>query len=100
MSAERWRCDACQWEGVEDQLLRARNPFDPNDEVHGCPACKSVDLFVRLCDEPGCKLEASCGWPSYSKGYRMTCHGCMIRGREAADNAPSGWVPSPFLGDA
>lgn len=32
------------------------------------------DDFPTVCDEPGCFNAASCGWPSATGNYRITCH--------------------------
>ena len=74
----RWRCEECGTVTPEPLLLKAPNPFNPSDVIVGCPRCKSVDQFERLCDEPGCTRNVSCGWPTGDEsdswgGYRMTC---------------------------
>jgi hypothetical protein len=69
---KRWKCDGCDEESAEADILRAPSPFDPADELSGCPHCKAIDQWVLMCDVPGCKREASCGWPS-GDGYRNTC---------------------------
>ena len=38
----RWRCPACMNTFNADKLLRGRNPFDQEQEVIGCPNCKTV----------------------------------------------------------
>jgi hypothetical protein len=68
----RYECADCGLMCNEDELLTAENPFDPADTVTGCPECKSVESFVRLCDVAGCMRHTSCGWPS-TTGYRHTC---------------------------
>lgn len=71
----RFKCTDCEvWAGDVAEMLVARNPFDPMDEIRGCPHCKSVEQFVNMCDEAGCSREASCGWPTAEGGYRRTCH--------------------------
>ena len=94
MSGNRWRCNECGWHGFSEQLLEAPNPFDPDGcaPVLGCPTCKSINEFTNVCDEPGCKRDAGCGWPSYSQGYRRTCFEHMTAGEKAGDAAPSGWT--------
>jgi hypothetical protein len=73
----RWRCTECDTVVADSELLKAKNPFAPNDieELYGCPKCLSVmgttDL-LKLCDEPGCNLLATCGFP-VDDGYRRTC---------------------------
>lgn len=70
----RWRCADCQHFCWLDELLVAPNPFDQAESITGCPKCKAVNEAVNACDEPGCMLDASCGWPSAGGGYRRTCH--------------------------
>lgn len=71
----------CGWRGTTDQLLRAPNPFDPDDEMTACPSCRDVGSTEALCDEPGCREHATCGWQSPT-GYRWTC-GNHMRPKEA-----------------
>ena len=69
----RWRCTECDHcMNEESELLSAPNPFDAANEVYGCPACKEVNCFTNICDEPGCNDDASCGFPTET-GYRHTC---------------------------
>jgi hypothetical protein len=67
-------CDGrhCDWHGTSDEVLRAKNPFDTEEEIWGCPKCKSIDSLYLACDEPGCWKMVSCGTPTPS-GYRSTC---------------------------
>ena len=62
----------CNWHGTSDEVLRAPHPFEPGEEVWGCPKCKSIDSLYLACDEPGCWETASCGTPTPA-GYRSTC---------------------------
>lgn len=42
-----------------------------------CPECKAInDTVAVCCDVPGCKDDASCGWPAPNgQGfYRTTCY--------------------------
>ena len=66
------KCQECAYICNTSDILRAPNPFDKDDNVSGCPECKSVDSFVRVCDEPGCNREVACGTPTPA-GYRQTC---------------------------
>lgn len=68
----RWMCQSCDWHGGDDELLRAPSPFDPADEIIGCPKCKAVEDVANACDEPGCGEPASCGFQDPG-GYRRTC---------------------------
>jgi hypothetical protein len=74
MSADRWMCQSCDWIGGGAELLRAPNPFDPEENISGCPKCKAVEDIVSACDEPGCRREGSSGWPDGDGGYRRTCY--------------------------
>lgn len=65
-------CSGCGHHCTVELLLRAQHPFDPDDFVEGCPECLSVDHFEIVCDEPGCRQVASCGFPTRN-GYRNTC---------------------------
>jgi len=67
-----YRCTTCNKIAEDSDLLRANNPFDHTQIIHGCPYCKSVESFTLLCDEPGCENEVCGGWPS-DTGYRVTC---------------------------
>ena len=67
-----YMCESCGWRGAMDDILRAPSPFDPEDELVGCPQCKIVEKLHMTCDEPGCTLPVSCGWLS-PNGYRLTC---------------------------
>ena len=68
----RWMCQSCDWAGIDGEVLRAPNPFDPSGVIGGCPKCKAVDDFVPGCDALGCDMVATCGYPS-PDGYRRTC---------------------------
>jgi hypothetical protein len=75
MNADRlWQCE-CGAYFSESALLKAQNPYDPEDELRFCPECKDVigDPLRPICDEPGCTATVSGGGPSPS-GYRWTCH--------------------------
>jgi hypothetical protein len=65
-------CLECRWHGLGWNVLKAPNPFDPEDEILGCPKCKEVNSMVAACDEFDCWEEGSCGTPTL-KGYRWTC---------------------------
>lgn len=63
----------CNWIGREVELLKAPNPFDPEETLTGCPLCRGVNTMLDCCDEPECFEYASCGTPTPT-GYRRTCH--------------------------
>lgn len=70
--AKRWMCEECERIFEDSELLIAPNPFNPEAEIVGCPFCKSVDQFSEICDEPGCNMVTTCGFPT-PIGYRRTC---------------------------
>ena len=70
---DRWLCQSCDWIGDAAELLWAPSPFDPEQQLCGCPKCKAVDDVVEACDEPGCNRASSCGFPTSLGKYRRTC---------------------------
>lgn len=62
----------CGWFGKDEDVLIAKNPFDPDDFVTGCPLCKQINTITYACDEEGCWADATCGTPT-AAGYRRTC---------------------------
>jgi hypothetical protein len=84
----RWLCNVCGWIGDDAELLRAPNPFNPKDEVCGCPKCRAVNDLANACGTPGCVREASCGFP-VPGGYRRTCYE-HLPANAAPDQADSG----------
>lgn len=73
MTIKRWECEICNLISTTDELLRAPSPFDPEDELIGCPGCKSAGGFTGLCEIETCKRAASCGGPASDGVYRQTC---------------------------
>jgi len=65
-------CEECGWHGADTEVLQAPNPFNPEEQISGCPHCHSVETLVRACDEPGCWEPAACGTPVLNE-YRYTC---------------------------
>lgn len=51
----RYHCGECGALVTETELLHAPNPFDPGDTITGCPHCRLVPTFDRLCDHGGCR---------------------------------------------
>lgn len=68
------RCYGCGKQSTSEQLLHAPNPFDPEQELSGCPHCYGIDRMQMICDEPGCQNLGTCGTPTTGGGYRWTCH--------------------------
>jgi hypothetical protein len=66
-------CDICRMNLKQSALLVAKNPFENDSDVFGCPNCRSIDNFTVACDEPDCWLPVTQGRPT-SNGYRRTCH--------------------------
>lgn len=71
--ARRWRCDDCYESFDESEFLRAPSPFDPEDEITGCPRCKSTDDFTPLCDHGSCTRQGSGGYPMANGSYVLRC---------------------------
>jgi hypothetical protein len=70
-----FRCDDCDHVMLETEILRASVPHPKGDRLiflNQCPECGECQNFTNMCDEPGCKSTADCGWPSEG-GYRRTC---------------------------
>ena len=71
-----FRCDQCRHIMPEDDVLMPKLPAHPKtgieEVVSQCPQCGCVEEFTNICDEPGCKREAGCGFPT-ENGYRRTC---------------------------
>jgi len=63
MASDRAVCRECGWMGRNAQMLTAPNPFNAEDEVNGCPNCKSVSCLLVACQVDGCRKEASVGFP-------------------------------------
>lgn len=80
-----WRCECCSVVSADTGLLRAPSPFDPDDELVGCPSCKQTEGFIELCEIDGCLKGATCGGPGEDGIYRRTCgnHAYWLRNRPA-----------------
>jgi hypothetical protein len=69
----KWSCLECFWRGMDNELLVAPSPFDPDDTLlYACPECKDICNLRQACDYPGCWSEATCGWYD-GQEYRQTC---------------------------
>ena len=59
------RCNVCKSESAWSDILRAPNPFGPEEEfgydveVTGCPRCHALDKFQNLCEVGGCAYDAA-----------------------------------------
>ena len=67
---EKWICLECRAIIPHKELVEGFDPW--GDRLYFCPECHSNDI-TSACDEPGCKEEGSCGFPTEDKGYRRTC---------------------------
>ena len=75
MSELRWRCNECNVDLRESQIIAFPDPEDSQNFWSICPNCRCAEGFTRLCDEPGCAREASCGTPvKDERRYVNTCH--------------------------
>lgn len=69
-----YRCEECNTVYPASKQLVAPNPWDADaPALRGCPVCYAADSHRRVCDEPKCTAEVSCGWLTPSGGCRMTC---------------------------
>jgi hypothetical protein len=67
-----WKCTECDTVWQDDKLLTAKNPFEEDGILVGCPSCKSINSFVLCCDEDGCTTAATIGFMQKDE-YRCTC---------------------------
>jgi hypothetical protein len=65
-------CDTCGWRGTDEDILTSHNPFEPDEEIDGCPKCHCIDTLLTVCDAPGCVNTLYKGWP-YQDGYSTKC---------------------------
>lgn len=71
-----WKCKVCGDIIKAKDMLKAANPFDPDDEILGCPSCKTASgdgEWMELCEREGCGKEATCGTPLKGGGYLRAC---------------------------
>lgn len=87
MSSDKLLCE-CSWRGTQKEVLRAPNPFDPDDELWGCPRCRTPGGMRVACDEPECWNEVCCGTPTPT-GYRQTCSKHRPKDKEPLPAPPS-----------
>ena len=66
-------CKDCDSIVSESGVLRAESPFNPEDELTGCPTCKAADQFRLACAASGCTFEVSMGMRHEDGVYRSTC---------------------------
>ena len=50
----KWTCEECGKECADGQVLRAPNPFKPDEEISGCPNCLEVESLAAACCVDGC----------------------------------------------
>ena len=70
-----FECDYCGHVMKEADVLMTKVPRPKGGDpavISQCPECGELACFTNVCDEPGCKAEATCGWPT-DNGYRRTC---------------------------
>lgn len=82
-----FRCDLCNKDSYQKDILRAVSPFDPDDEITGCPHCKAAvgdGEWIEICDIEGCGKPATCGTPLKGGGY---LRGCFKHYQEANGDA-------------
>ena len=47
-------CKSCGWKGMWLDILRSPHPWDEDDILVGCPACKDVNTVYEVCGVGGC----------------------------------------------
>lgn len=71
----RRRCTACHTVVSESQMLRKPNPFDPREDLEGCPSCKAPFTGHFICEVSGCYAASVAGDLCAEDGkYRFLCH--------------------------
>lgn len=73
LEPDKYQCKECNSQVLRGKMLVAKNPFNKEYKIYGCPYCFEVDKFETLCDEPNCSELATTGSPS-KDGYRWTCY--------------------------
>lgn len=73
-ASPKWLCTECAWICADD-FLKAKNPFDAEDVIVGCPNCRNINTFVQACQAEGCSERAGSGTPG-GNGFRYfwSCH--------------------------
>ena len=68
-------CESCCSIVFAEDRMWADNPFQPGDEISGCPQCNGVECFKTACQFDGCKNEGTGGYPG-GNGFRYfwACH--------------------------
>jgi hypothetical protein len=69
----KFACDVCGWTGTSNDVLSAPNPFDPQGTIYGCPECKEVEQFKRVCDFADCWDSNIAGGKPTENGYMFLC---------------------------
>ena len=85
-----FECEECGWRGMESQVVVFADPERSGNSWNICPSCRAAEHFRNMCDEPGCRQQAGCGWPS-EEGYRRTC---FQHWRRATRGADDGYPPT------
>jgi len=62
---------SCGWQGNNNGVLSAPDPFNEGRELIACPKCRGVSIRT-CCDEAGCWDEDIVGMQTQN-GYRRTC---------------------------
>lgn len=73
IETDKLRCRECYWTGKDAEALKAANPFRVDELTYGCPECREINSLIKVCDEPSCRRDASCGFMQSNGAYRQTC---------------------------
>lgn len=60
----RWKCRECGHVCASGDILSAPHPFRPEEELSGCPSCRSAESMIGACSSEGCPNEADMGCPN------------------------------------
>jgi len=72
MFESRWYCEECREVSSDSEILKKKSPFNPDEEITGCPNCLCVNTLVGACDFTGCGLPSSAG-AVFDNEYRRLC---------------------------
>lgn len=81
LERDKVRCMSCGWQGDSAEVDMVIDPRPKTNQLAEkwsvCPECRTPESIQKVCDEPGCDREATCGWV-HGRGepeeiYRWTC---------------------------
>ena len=76
----KFKCSECGEIIDEDKVLSAPNPFNASEMLDGCPECRCIFSFHRVCEADGCDEVATCG-AATNEGYMCLCDKHLVENR-------------------